>query len=212
MGYSVGTPFSEFGNGSLYANTGSYALARMFKSEFENIFTAIGPGWTDLTREAQAIPLFGQQGDPDRDTDGTLLFDAGTAEQVAIRYQMPHSAALVEARFHLHWSKTTEAAGEVLWQARHKVWSIGEVEPDWGDWVDATVRSHDNTGATKMTVVDAFPGIDLSGQRESCMVKVQARRNAAAAGDTYAADARLEDVDAHVLIDRFGSPLEYTPA
>jgi hypothetical protein len=43
------------------------------------------------------------------------------------------------------------------------------------------------------------------------MLKVQFRRKHDAAADTYAADARLEDADIHVQVDRFGSPLEYTP-
>lgn len=165
--------------------------------------------WDDLRAPATSIPLQGQSGDPDRATDGTLLYDAASAEQSSIIYQLPHSwEAGTGLRFHLHWSKTTDAAGDVAWQMRYRLFNNGEISPAWSAWIDADNRSKE-PGSTQTVVIDAFPELDMTGKRASCMASIQFRRNATAAADTYAADARLWDADCHYRIGDLGSEEEY---
>jgi len=66
-----------------------------------------GQSWDDLRAPASVIPIRGQSGDPDVDTDGSLLFDAATGEQIAVIWQMPHAWNSTPIRPHVHWSKTT---------------------------------------------------------------------------------------------------------
>ena len=47
--------------------------------------------WDDLRTPASTIPISGQSGDLDADSDGTLLLDATTEEHVSMLYQMPHA-------------------------------------------------------------------------------------------------------------------------
>lgn len=171
----------------------------------------IAVGWDDLTREAQAIPLQGQSGDPDRHVDGSLLFDQSSVEQCALRYQMPHAWTGSNVRFHVHWSKSTDAAGDVIWQFRYKAWNINAIAPAWSDWANANSRST-TIAANQRTIIDGFPEIDMTGLLGSAMVAVELRRLATDGGDTYAADARLEDADLHYQRRGFGSVNEYPSA
>ena len=92
--------------------------------------TIQGQAWDDLRTPATAIPIRGQSGDPDADVDGTLLFDASTAEQVALLFQLPHAWEHgTGVRFHIHWAKTTDAAGDVEWEYRYRRWANGAVAP-----------------------------------------------------------------------------------
>jgi len=165
-------------------------------------------GWDDMSREATAIPTQGQQGDPDRDTDGSLLFSGSSIEQIACLYQMRHVWVGTPIRPHMHWAKTTAASGDVVWEERHRIWNNGEVPPDWSAWTAATLRSLP-IDDTLRTLVDAWDQLDMTGKRVSCMVSVQYRRNPTAVGDTYTADARLYDADIHY--QRLGGSLQEYP-
>ena len=165
--------------------------------------------WDDLRTPATAIPLQGQSGDPDVDTDGTLLFDDSTAEQVALIYQLPH--AWVEGtgvRFHVHWSKSTDATGDVVWEEKHRIIKNGSVPGAWTTFAAATSRSQ-TIASNQAVLIDGFTEIDMTGCVGSSMLHVIVRRNPDATGDTYAADARLFDADVHYRVHGLGSEQEY---
>jgi hypothetical protein len=173
------------------------------------LYTAIqGDAWDDLVMPVTAIPLQGQSGDPDIDTEGIFLFDDTTAEQVSILYQMPHSWNHTGVRFHCHWSKSTDAAGDVTWEMRHRIFNNGDVPGAWGSWVAATIRSV-AVDATQKVIIDGWAEIDMSAIRLSGWVHLQLRRNPGAAADTYAADARLYGADVHFRRFGLGSAEEY---
>lgn len=167
-----------------------------------------GDAWDDLRAPASAIPIRGQSGDPDSDTDGGLLFDATTAEQVSIIYQMPHAWESTGIRFHCHWQKTTDAAGDVEWEMRYRVWNNNAIAPAFSSWIAATGRSQ-AIASDQTTLVDSWPEIAMTGYRKSCMVNIQLRRNPDAADDTYAADVKLWEADIHYRRYGMGSAKEY---
>jgi hypothetical protein len=174
-----------------------------------DLYTAIqGPAWDDVRAPATAIPLQGQSGDPDRDTDGSLLFDASSVEQTAIIFQMPHAWDGDGVRFHCHWQKTTDAAGDVIWQERHRVWNNNAIAPAWSEWAAATSRSQ-TIASDQTTLIDGFTEIATTGMRGSCMINIQLRRKADDAGDTYGADAKLWEADLHYKAYGLGSEQEY---
>lgn len=174
--------------------------------------TINGPSWDDLRAPASAIPLRGQSGDPGTDTDGTLLFDNTSVEQIAVIYQMPHSWDHgSDCRFHIHWAKTTDAAGDVEWEMRYRLFNNNATVPDWSAWAAATSRSK-TIAADQSVLIDAWEMLDMTGLIGSSMVSIQLRRNPAASDDTYAADARLWEADIHYQAYGIGSELEYPTA
>lgn len=173
--------------------------------------------WKDLLGPVTGINPLGAASDPDIDpADGALLFDDTTEEVIAAIYQVNHDWAGgvlpegLEGRLHVHWSKTSNAAGDVEWEYCYRVFSAGDVPPAWSSWAAADTRS-EAVDATQKQIIDGFPAIDLSGQEVSCIISVQVRRNPAAGDDTYGADAKLWSMDIHYLCTGGdGSDLEYT--
>lgn len=160
-------------------------------------------GWTDLCREATAIPLQGQQGDPTRDADGGLLFGgASETQQIAVLYQIPHEWIGSPMHPHIHWQKTTDDAGGVIWELRHRIWNIHDIVPEWSEWATIEGRSME-LGESQHTLIDRWALLDMAGIHESAMISIQLRRVPTDAGDTYAEDAKLWDIDLHY--QRFGS-------
>ena len=96
---------------------------------------AAGDGvWDDLRFPATAINPPGQASDPDVEaSSGLLLFDSNGTELIYAFVQMPHAwkeGSSISP--HVHWQKTTSAAGDVLWRMRYKMAPIGEVmDADW---------------------------------------------------------------------------------
>lgn len=170
--------------------------------------TISGPSWDDLRAPASSVPIRGQVGDPDADTDGTLLFSATATESAAIIYQMPHAWQSTGIRFHIHWSKTTDAAGDVAWEYRHRIFNNNAIPPAWSDWLTSDHRSK-TVAADQTVLVDAFPELDMAGKRPSCIVNVQIRRNVDAAADTYGADVRFWEADIHYRKWSLGTEQEY---
>jgi len=165
--------------------------------------------WDDLRTPATAIPLQGQTGDPDVDTDGTLLFDDSDAEQVALIFQMPHAWVHGSGvRLHVHWSKSTDAAGDVVWEEKHRIIKNGSVPGAWTDWAAATSRSQ-TIASDQAVLIDGFTEIQMTDCIGSDMLHVLIRRNPDAATDNYAADARLFDADMHYMVRGLGSEQEY---
>jgi len=170
-----------------------------------------GEAWDDLRAPASAIPLRGQSGDPDPDTDGSLLFDDTTVEQIAIIYQMPHAWESTGIRPHIHWQKTADTAGDVIWQMRYRVWNNNAIAPDFGDWATATERSQ-AVASDQTTLIDAWPEVSMSGYRKSCFVNVQYRRKADDAADNFSGDAKFWEADIHYRVFGLGSVKEYPGA
>lgn len=168
-----------------------------------------GAAWDDLRTPATAIPLQGQSGDPDAAADGTLLFDSSSAEQVSLIYQMPHAWVHGSGvRLHVHWGKSTDAAGDVEWEERHRIAKTNNVPGAWTEWAGATGRSQ-TVAANQAVLIDSWTEIAMTGCIGSDMLHVQVRRNPAATDDTYAADAVLYDVDVHYRVFGLGSAQEY---
>lgn len=196
----------------------SSAEAVLSTREMRELQGAVRYVWRDILGPVTGINPLGAASDPDVDSvDGTLLFDDTTEEVIALVIQVNHdwagnvSAEGLTGRLHVHWSKTTDAAGDVEWEYRYRIFSEGDIPPSWSAWAAADTRSS-AVDATQKQIIDGFPDIDMSGQEVSCIVSIQVRRNPAAADDTYGADAKLWSVDMHYLSDSFkaGSDLEYT--
>lgn len=174
----------------------------------------IGYTWEDLKFPVQAINPPGQASDPDVEaTTGALLFDAAATELVYGVAQMPH--AWEEGSYivpHVHWQKTTSAAGNVLWRLDYEVVNNGAVAAmDYGTQIDVTSPvdgTPDNDTANEV-LISSFGSVDMTDCRISCLFLWRLSRIGGDASDTYGADARLLELDFHYQTDAAGSFQEF---
>ncbi len=161
--------------------------------------------WEDLVATASGINPPGLVSDPDRDSDGTLLFASNATQMVAVGFHLPHSWK--EGGFiqpHVHWKKTSDEAGDVVWQQRYYISCEGELSTAWSSWLIKDSRS-ETLGSTQIEIVDAFADIDMVGYPMSSNLIFQLQRDYDATLDNYGADARLIELDLHVQKDAPGS-------
>lgn len=155
----------------------------------------------DLRFPATSINPPGLVDDPQWDADNLgWLFDASKTEQLQILAQISHHY-LAGTNFdpHVHWTKTTSAAGNVLWRMEYKWQKIGEVLSGTWTTVDATttiIATPDNNTAYEH-LLTSFGEISGTGADISDMLVIKLSRVGGDALDTYGADARLLEFDIH---------------
>lgn len=167
--------------------------------------------WDDLKAPAAAIYSPGNTGSgPDRDTeDGTLLFASDATELVHMHFQMPHAwKAGSTISPHLHWMKSSDASGGVVWKMRYKWCEIGDTFPAYSD-LDTAVEKVSAGDLEGIHGLYEFSEITDADKTLSSMIIVELSRVHDATADTYAADAKLLEFDIHYQIDSLGSSDEY---
>lgn len=178
--------------------------------EGELIETHTASRWDDLKVPAASINPPGAASDPDRDaTDGTWLFDGGSTEVLFFQVQIPHSWEIgTPLSPHIHWVKTTSAAGTVKWRMNYRVAPIGQVFSAWSADDDATLVVDDNDTA-ESHALSAFTDIAWAGTGVSTMFLIKLSR--IGGDDTYAADAKMLEFDIHIKSDFPGGSIsEYS--
>lgn len=166
------------------------------------------PAWDNLMVPAIAINPAGTPTPASIDTDdGTLLFATGNT--AACQFQMPHAWKVgTNIKLHIHWCKTTSAAGTVKWRVKYEWTNIGGTISAFSAFTDLTeVAAAPNSDTAGKHALAEHPEISGSGKTMSSVIRVVIERNAT--GDTYGANAKLLGIDIHYQIDSFGSHLEY---
>lgn len=169
--------------------------------------------WEDLLFPAAAINPPGGASDPDYDaTVGGWLFDATGTELLFIQAQLPHSWARTVLKPHVHWQKTTSAAGNVLWRLEYRWARIGEAMD--GSWttLDTTTAIVSDQDTADVHAISAFDEIPRTTEDISDMLLMKFSRIGGDASDTYGADARLLEFDIHYQKNALGSEYEYERA
>ena len=171
--------------------------------------------WDDLRFPAQGIKLGGGASDPDvESTTSMFLFDAAGTETIAGIAQLPHAwKEGTDLDPHVHWQKTTSAAGNVLWRMEYEVINVNDVATmGYGSQVQSsTVNSltPDDDTAHRALITD-IGDITMTGKTFSCLVLWKVSRIGGDALDTYGGDARLLEFDFHYQLDSLGSEEEYS--
>ncbi len=171
------------------------------------------PVWEDLRFPATGIAIGGFASAPDIQTDtGLLLFDADAVETVGILAQLPHSWDEGSAiRPHVHWAKTTDAAGDVVWSYRYKWFGFDEVQPAWSGVIEATdINTVDDT---QKQIISNFGEITPpagTAQNVSSLIMMQLGRLATDGDDDYGADCVLYEFDLHYQRDALGTTAEFS--
>lgn len=166
--------------------------------------------YEDMRFPAAAIQLNPANTHPALDTTipGRLYRDGNTDTQIIIA-QIPHSwrenTTLLP---HVHWQKTTSAAGNVVWQLSYQ-WS-----PIGADLEDAIVLSafepavSDGNTANRHALT-RLGNIPADGRHISDMLLMKLSRLGTNENDTYAASARLIEFDIHYQLNSPGSRQEF---
>lgn len=175
----------------------------------------LGPRWDDLRFPAQNLRIPGTGTPPGTEAaTGFLLFGASSTELVGGIAQMPHAwreGSTIKP--HVHWQKTTSAAGNVLWRLDYEIVNNGAVAPmAYGSQIESAspvAGTPDNDTANEILITSlgdiAMSGISISGH-----LLWKLSRVGGDASDTYGADARLLEYDIHFQIDSRGSIEEFT--
>lgn len=169
--------------------------------------------WEDLRFPATAINPPGAASDPDWDaSNGGWLFDAGGTEVLYVLAQLPHSwAEGTTLHPHVHWEKSTSAAGNVLWQLRYQWSPIGKVRESLVTLNSTTVKfPSTDPNTANLQMITELGHIQATGKNVSDMLVMRLERVGGNAADTYGADARLLEFDIHFQKNALGSEIEYT--
>ena len=133
------------------------------------------------------------------DLPSTLLFDSGTVEVAAVVVYLDHrytpGSDLVP---HLHWCKSTSAAGDVVWEIDYQICKKGQaasaVVTLSSTGLDADTPDNDTAFEHLESSFGTIPGTGLA---QSDIIILVIRRKATDGADTYGDDAHLlsSDVD-----------------
>lgn len=179
-----------------------------------NETTVVDDEWDDLRFPAQAINPIGQTAAAGVDTTesafpGTLLFDSTTPEICCGVAQMSHRwRAGTNIRPHIHWAKSTSASGGVVWHLYYRIINRQAAPEDWvGPITGVDVLTDGNTANAES--ITTFGEINMNGRSPSTMVAWRLYRMPEDEADTYAADARLYELDFHFRVGSQGTGLEF---
>lgn len=168
--------------------------------------------WEDLQFPATAINPPGAASDPDWDSsNGGWLFDAGSTEVLYLIAQMSHTwVEGTDLEPHVHWEKSTSAAGNVRWQLRYE-WARIDAVRTAITTINATALSTPQTDPNTADhhLITSLGTISGTDSQISDMLVMRIERTGAHGDDTYGADARLLEFDIHYQRDFLGSYREY---
>jgi hypothetical protein len=165
--------------------------------------------WDDLRFPAQGITLGGIVSPPGAD-GGTLLFDGDdSVEAIGGVAQMPHTwVEGTSIRPHVHWSKSADGTGDVIWTLRYRWANPGDVFPAWSETI-VGVTAVASGDLADQHAITGFGEIDGTGKLLSSIFLWQLGRLPTDENDTYADDARLYEFDIHYLVNGIGSTSEF---
>lgn len=184
-------------------------IASLFADQADDVSA---PRYGDMLGSVVGINPAGPANAPGVDSDdGSLLFDSGLTESVVLALQLPHSYAEgTPIMPHLHWAKTTSAAGSVAWSLQYRWANPGGVLGAWSASELATPTAIVDGDTEDQHAISAWSAIDMTGAEISAIVQMKISRIGGDASDTYGADAKLLYVDCHYQLDSLGSVGEYT--
>ena len=145
------------------------------KADFLSSMRLNNTSWDDLRFPASGINPPGGVSDPDTESaTGLLLFDDSSTEMIVGVAQLPHAwGEGSDISPHVHWQKTTSAAGDVLWQFDFEVVNNGAIAAmDYGTQLQtaALVAGTPDNDTANEVLISEFDHIDMAGLNISCLV------------------------------------------
>lgn len=149
-------------------------------------------------------------GGPDVGPNGLMLFASTGTETAFAQLFVPEMWSHgTPVKPHISWQKTTNAAGGVVFQLRHRHLISNEVPGDFGDWIVANA-TEGTVDSTQKIIIQHFPDIALEHGAENTeliheQVQFEIRRVPSETLDTYGADVRLLSLGVHFQVQWPGS-------
>jgi hypothetical protein len=185
-------------------------VQRTTKDEYNNTVTVEAGYWEDLRFPSQGINPAGSAAPPtvdDTTFPGTLLFASGADNLIGGVAQLPHGWQRGTAiRPHVHWCKTTSAAGTVAWRLRYTWADIGGTFGAYSAWDTATSGVPNSDTANKHALANFTELTPATGVGESSMIIWELMRDVSE--DDYGANARLLELDFHYQTNKSGTKSE----
>jgi len=166
--------------------------------------------YDDLRAPTVAINPPGAVSDPGRSTTtGWLMFDKDATELIYVTYQLPHGYVEgSDISFHVHWHKSTSAAGTVAWRMKYRYANIGETWSALSSGETVTTPAVSDLDTADHHAMTVFTPISIPTAKLSMCLWIELAR--VGSGDTYGADAVLTDCDCHIQVNAPGSTQLYT--
>lgn len=186
-------------------------LKRSGRIEGYDDTTQYHTSWDDLKAPATSLKVGSTA--PSSNTDyGWLEFAHNADAFVFSILQLPHAWKEGSTlKPHVHWMKTTAAAGEVEWQLEYRWVPIGEVMDAAWTTLSVLTPSVSDGNAQYQHALSAFGEIDGTGKTLSDMLicKITRLGSSYSGSSHYEAAAALIEFDIHYEIDSLGSEEEY---
>jgi hypothetical protein len=165
------------------------------------------PLYQELFFGAQSFDIAGTTGAPGREAGtGLLLFDAAATENIYLSVLLPRAwEEGTGVQVHIHWTKTTSAAGNVTWTLTHETVDIGNTYTGGTAISTAAVSYGVDTNTAYQYLMSSLPDIDLGSYHLGAMMLLTVTRLGGNVADTYGADARLLGVSVVFRRDYDGS-------
>lgn len=196
---------------------GNYDRAQIAGALSANAITYNDPYWKDDLLPLAGINPVGPATEPTADPAGEgWLFAGLSTDNVAVLLKqinhdsMQGSITMVP---HLHWRKTTAAAGNVVWRLEAKYAAPGG---DFGayvqvgtDQITPVAGTVDNNTAARH-LITSFGELTLDVHLSTIVIFKLTRVASDTVNDTYGADALAMSFDYHYQVDSPGSAGEYS--
>ena len=176
----------------------------------------LGERWKDHLVSLAGVNPVGPATEPTVDPagEGWLFAGVSTDTVAVLTAQINHDAkqGSVMISPHIHWRKTTAAAGNVTWKLEAKSAAPGG---DYGDYVTigevSTTSEYttDNNTATRHLITE-FGDYTMTMALSTIIIFKLTRVASNTSTDTYGADALAMSIDFHYQVDTPGSQLEYS--
>jgi hypothetical protein len=182
-----------------------------FRYGGKNQLIGLPIAWEDLRFPATAIQLNPATTHPALDTTipGRTYRNNETDTQIIIA-QIPHSwAEGTTLKPHLHWQKTANGTGNVVWRLQY-VWApIGELNESEVTLTASTTSVSDKDTAN-VHALTRLGDIPATGKNVSDMLLMKLSRLGSDSLDTYNSSVRLIEFDIHYQVNTIGSRQEFT--
>lgn len=212
------------GSGIMLSNPHSFELTAEMSNTLKEdgsietpAITYTGPYYKDQIISLVGINPAGPATAPTLDPNGEgFLFGGGTTDNVAVLgVQINHDClqGAVTIYPHVHWRKTTAAAGNVTWRLEAKSAAVGgdfgafaQVGTDVSTPIGATI---DNNTAERH-LITSFGSLSLTVGLSTMLVFRLTRVASNTGTDTYNADVLAMSFDFHYPVDTPGSVSQYS--
>lgn len=168
--------------------------------------------WDDLRAPATSLKV-GSTAPSSNTTYGWLEFAHNADAFVFVQIQLPHAwREGSELSPHVHWCKTTSAAGEVEWQLEYRWFNLGEVMDSGWTTLSAMTPAVDDGDTQYQQALTSLGTISGEGHQISDMLICKLTRlgTSYSGSSHYGAPAALLEFDIHYQVDSFGSEELFT--